>query len=1107
MVAGMIPAYVLTVLAATDKMFDTEYTMANADGTGTIVWKVTRQGEEEYTLEIDGVGAIPNKTGSDYPWYDNTTGISDTFMYGTNNRIKHLIIGEDVTNFPNFGNGTTSTYCPNIETVVVNSINFEADVTRTMQQLTYLTKVSFTQAENILFSQGCVFAGCGKNAPSLTLELPATLRSFSIFGNTFEKCTNFKTVTIPEENQYFSVVDNVLYNKDKTHLVFVPTNVDPLAIPVSTVERISACYPVDYKTFFNQSEIDDNIEIKIKHYKDGIEVDNETNPVRVAEMLKAEVTAKEGELPDDLCYAWVALSKSNGTIDNSNSQNVAGFDTTDTYLDGQEYQMSPNALYGAVKKNFLSSSGTKYGLFIVCRNIGGVMTVVAQKEFKVVYRAETSDDTYGSAGKLKYIADGNYVTMIKGETRSINELLGRCGVTHVTCSAVTVSQITNKNSSPEISVSGSSITANEVAENVEVGFSISGNCTYHKVSDTVTDNTIYINIIELPEIDKTCTSITVNNPLDGYDYFVGQKKGVVGEDGKIHFTGLKVDTDYVVRMQITDPVTGAATYSYADTVKTSAHDFTGDIKDNGDGTHSYLCKNGCGTYGGKTNHVFTDGECECGALEVFDITNATPVDYKGTNNGYIEINKATATKGETVAVTVTPSEGYRLASLTYNDGTSDTTITATGGVYSFNMPTKAVTVTATFTAVNYTVTDGTTDTNGSITIDKATANMGDTVTITDVAPSENYKLKSLVYNDGTGDTPITATEGGVYSFTMPAANVTVTATFEFDLDAYKAKKIAEIEDIIDKKVVEAKEDQQFKNWVEVLEKAINDATDKNEVDEKTDIAKKVINEYIPEPHNVILGGDTGATLTKAIDASKSFKYEIATVTIKEEDGIRDGSWFVYWTDKEGNIVSTYSTYSFYVVRDIELTPVYVSPNEYDAERAKGVLVNNIVRAETNNNGTVTIFTEHSASQAAVGNAIGQHGIIYTTDLDSVSDLKIGSSTELVKTISATKTNTSLTGLFRTTVNPNGADKIYAVTFITDAKGNTTYGKMKEIEVAILSANSFALGSLETALVQAEEVLPAEAPAEEEPAAPSFTDFVMSIINAVIALLNAIIGLF
>ncbi|MCQ2399718.1 MAG: hypothetical protein MJ072_04340, partial [Clostridia bacterium] len=71
-----------------------------------------------------------------------------------------------------------------------------------------------------------------------------------------------------------------------------------------------------------------------------------------------------------------------------------------------------------------------------------------------------------------------------------------------------------------------------------------------------------------------------------------------------------------------------------------------------------------------------------------------------------------AVEGEVVVVTIVPNEGYKLSSLSYNDGTDDYDITETDNVYSFEMPATAVTVSATFeekqtfsiteTAQNYT---------------------------------------------------------------------------------------------------------------------------------------------------------------------------------------------------------------------------------------------------------------------------------------------------------------------------------------------------------------------------------------------------------------------
>ena len=80
--------------------------------------------------------------------------------------------------------------------------------------------------------------------------------------------------------------------------------------------------------------------------------------------------------------------------------------------------------------------------------------------------------------------------------------------------------------------------------------------------------------------------------------------------------------------------------------------------------------------------------------------------------------------------------------------------------------------------VPVTVTVDSAITGGSVTVNPASGSEGDTITVI-VTPAEGKQLVagSLKYNDGSSDIEITATEG-VYSFVLPAANVTVTAQFE-----------------------------------------------------------------------------------------------------------------------------------------------------------------------------------------------------------------------------------------------------------------------------------------------------------------------------------------
>lgn len=77
-------------------------------------------------------------------------------------------------------------------------------------------------------------------------------------------------------------------------------------------------------------------------------------------------------------------------------------------------------------------------------------------------------------------------------------------------------------------------------------------------------------------------------------------------------------------------------------------------------------------------------------------------------------------------------------------------------------------------SVGYIVSVNSTE-NGTVTADKASAAENDTVTLT-VTPDENYEIDSVSYNDGS-DHVITPVES-VYSFSMPASNVTVSATFK-----------------------------------------------------------------------------------------------------------------------------------------------------------------------------------------------------------------------------------------------------------------------------------------------------------------------------------------
>ncbi|HCS87431.1 MAG TPA: hypothetical protein DIW30_03135, partial [Bacteroidales bacterium] len=156
---------------------------------------------------------------------------------------------------------------------------------------------------------------------------------------------------------------------------------------------------------------------------------------------------------------------------------------------------------------------------------------------------------------------------------------------------------------------------------------------------------------------------------------------------------------------------------------------------------------------------------------------ARPITISPTEHGTVTADKPTARYGETVTLTITPAEGYAFEQLTVLDGETDIPVsTPAEGTYTFTMPAADVVVSATFKAINYTVTTASVE-NGTLTADKQTAHYGDIVTLT-ITPATGYELDQLQVLDGETDIPVSTTAEGTCTFIMPAANVTVSATFK-----------------------------------------------------------------------------------------------------------------------------------------------------------------------------------------------------------------------------------------------------------------------------------------------------------------------------------------
>ncbi|MBQ7857091.1 MAG: hypothetical protein IJ351_00445, partial [Oscillospiraceae bacterium] len=147
-------------------------------------------------------------------------------------------------------------------------------------------------------------------------------------------------------------------------------------------------------------------------------------------------------------------------------------------------------------------------------------------------------------------------------------------------------------------------------------------------------------------------------------------------------------------------------------------------------------------------------------------------------NGTVRADKTTGvTKGETVKLTVTPAEGYKLTNLTVTNTATGEPVTVSEN-NTFVMPDGNVTVTATFKKV-YTIMTSTTGEVGGSTISvPASAAEGDIVTVT-LNPAEGYTpLNFQVMEDvNVLEVPFTKVNETTYTFVMPAQNVRIEVDF------------------------------------------------------------------------------------------------------------------------------------------------------------------------------------------------------------------------------------------------------------------------------------------------------------------------------------------
>ena len=149
-------------------------------------------------------------------------------------------------------------------------------------------------------------------------------------------------------------------------------------------------------------------------------------------------------------------------------------------------------------------------------------------------------------------------------------------------------------------------------------------------------------------------------------------------------------------------------------------------------------------------------------------------------NGTVNADKDPASyiEGSTVTLTVQGGEDYVISGLTVKKGNEDVAYTrGENNTYTFVMPAADVTVSAVFSKQLHAVGIDAGIQHGTITAEPTAAVEGTTVKLS-VAPAADYTLDALIVKNGSQDVACTKGENNTYTFMMPAADVSVTATFK-----------------------------------------------------------------------------------------------------------------------------------------------------------------------------------------------------------------------------------------------------------------------------------------------------------------------------------------
>jgi hypothetical protein len=103
------------------------------------------------------------------------------------------------------------------ESVVYNDTTYPVGSIEESAFYGYTEITSVSIPNSVIYISSTAFCGC---SGLTSMTIPSSVREIS--GSAFSKCTNLKSINVAENNDYFSSVDGVLFNKNQTKIVSFP---------------------------------------------------------------------------------------------------------------------------------------------------------------------------------------------------------------------------------------------------------------------------------------------------------------------------------------------------------------------------------------------------------------------------------------------------------------------------------------------------------------------------------------------------------------------------------------------------------------------------------------------------------------------------------------------------------------------------------------------------------------------------------------------------------------------------------------------------------------------------------------------------------------------